>query len=69
MHPSGLAWQAARHGSKQTPAASASHTQGVSRLPQEACAMMSLPPDEAVVAALILVGLFMAAWWYVEYMR
>lgn len=31
--------------------------------------MMSLPPDEAVVAALILVGLFMAAWWFVEYMR
>lgn len=31
--------------------------------------MMSLPPDEAVVAALILVGLLMAAWWVIEYLR
>lgn len=31
--------------------------------------MMSLPPDEAVVAALILVALFMAAWWVIEYLR
>ena len=28
-----------------------------------------LPPDEAVVAFLILVGLFVAVWWLVEYMR
>jgi len=32
-------------------------------------AMMSLPPDEAVVAAMLLVGLFMAVWWVIEYLR
>lgn len=31
--------------------------------------MIQLPPDEAIVAAMILVGLFMAAWWVVEYLR
>lgn len=31
--------------------------------------MMSLPPDEAVVAAMLLVGLFMAVWWVIEYLR
>lgn len=31
--------------------------------------MMHLPPDEAVVAFLILTGLFVAVWWIIEYMR
>lgn len=31
--------------------------------------MMSLPPDEAIVAALFLVGVFIALWWVFEYLR
>lgn len=31
--------------------------------------MISLPPDEAITAALILVGLFGMVWWIVEFMR
>ena len=31
--------------------------------------MMSLPPDEAVVAALVLVAVFIALWWVMEYLR
>lgn len=31
--------------------------------------MTNLPPDEAVVAFLIMVGLFVAVWWLIEYMR
>lgn len=31
--------------------------------------MISLPPDEAITAALILVGLFLMIWWIVEFMR
>jgi hypothetical protein len=29
----------------------------------------SLPPDEAIGAALVMVGLFVAAWWVIEYLR
>lgn len=31
--------------------------------------MNPFPPDEAIGAALVLVGLFVAAWWVIEYLR
>lgn len=31
--------------------------------------MIQLPPDEAIVAALILMGFFILAWCVIEFMR
>jgi hypothetical protein len=31
--------------------------------------MMSLPPDDAIVAGLLLVAVLVAVWWTIEFLR
>jgi len=70
VHPSGIAWPLARHGRNETTAVASPHPQGSRHHAEENHAMMPhLPPDEAVVAALVLVGIGLAVIWLIEYWK
>jgi hypothetical protein len=70
MHSSGAVRQTPRHGSNKAPAAANAHSRGVEHYAEETRPMMPhLPPDEAVVAALVLVGIGFGVIWLIEYWR